>query len=539
VGLTLKLENGIVAAMIKKIFTFILLWSAITALRGAEVIKTDICIYGGTSGGVIAAVQAARLKKSVSLAVFGTHLGGMTSGGLGYTDLGNTKSIGGMAREFYQRVGKFYGTPEQFTFEPHVARHVFETWLAEVGVKPRFNQRLSSVKKEKNRITEIVMEDGTVYRARMFIDATYEGDLMAMAGVSFTFGRESTNTYGETLNGIRASTRPPHQFTVKVDPFVIPGDPASGLLPLVQSGGEEKPGSGDKRIQAYNYRLCFTQNVTNKLPHVKPPNYDPARYALLGRLLDASVAAGKKLTVHSFFNVKYLPNGKTDFNNNGPISTDFIGMNYTYPTNTYEARAKMRQEHLEYIQGLIYYLAHNPHSPAGLRAEIQSWGPCKDEWPSTGGYSPAIYVREARRMVSDYVMTQANCQGTRFATDSICLGSYNMDSHNCQRLVKNGHVRNEGDVQAKLHKPYPIAYGSIVPRQSECENLLVAFAISASHIAFGSTRTEPVFMMISQSAAVAASLAIDEDAAAQKIDYSKLARQLVAGHQILVWNEAL
>ena len=512
------------------------LWLASGVICRAMDIESDICVYGGTSGGVAAVVQATRMGKTVSLAVFDTHLGGLTSGGLGATDVGNTASIGGVAREFYRRVGQHYGQRERFNFEPHVALNIYQDWLVEVGVKPCFNQRLASVRKTGRRITQITMEDGTVYRAKMFIDATYEGDLMALAGVSFTFGREGTNVYGESFNGIRANT-PKHQFTIKVDPYVVPGKPASGLLPFIQAGDGGAPGDGDQRIQAFNYRLCFTQNPTNKLPHVVPPNYDPARYELLGRLLEARVAARDALTMRSFFSVLPMPNGKTDMNNNGAFSTDFIGANWTYPTNTYAARARMYREHLEYTQGLIQYLATSPRSPANLRAEMLSWGPCRDEWPETGGYSPQIYVREARRMVSDYVMTQADCAGTRVANDSVCLGSYNMDSHNCQRIVKDGFVINEGDVQMPVPRPYPISYRAIVPRVGECENIFVPFAISASHIAFGSTRMEPVFMMAAQSAATAAVLALADGVSVQRVNYAKLARRLEADGQILTWKK--
>jgi hypothetical protein len=503
-------------------------------VQGAPVVETDICIYGGTSGGIAAAVQAKRAGNSVSLVVFDAQLGGLTTSGLGATDVGNVATIGGVAREFYQRVGKRYGRAESFNFEPHVAREVYESWLAELGVQPHLNQRLAGVTKSGRRISQIRMEDGTVYRAKMFIDATYEGDLMAMAGVSFTFGREGTNVYGESLNGIRAST-PKHQFDVQVDPYVVPGDPASGLLPFVQPGTGGNPGEGDQRIQAFNYRLCFTQNPTNRLPSVVPKNYDPARYELLGRLIHARLAAGEKLTPGAFFNISSLPNGKTDMNNNGPFSTDFIGMNWTYPTNTYAAREQMNREHLEYIQGLVHYLATSTNVPAGLRSQIAGWGPCRDEWPETGGYPPQIYVREARRMVSDYVMTQADCQSQRVPNDAICLGSYNMDSHNCQRIVQGGFVRNEGDAQIKLPNPYPISYRAIIPRSAECENLFVTFALSASHIAFGSTRMEPVFMMASQSAATAAALAIEGKISVQQVDYAKLASRLTADKQMLVW----
>ncbi|HTI97483.1 MAG TPA: FAD-dependent oxidoreductase [Dongiaceae bacterium] len=501
----------------------------------AAVVESDVCVYGGTSGGVVAAVAAAHLGQTVSLAVYDTHLGGLTSGGLGATDVGTVTAIGGMAREFYRRIGRCYGQEERFDFEPHVAAQVFADWLREAGVTPHWRQRLATVTKSGTRITEIRMEDGTVYRAKMFIDATYEGDLMAQAGVSFTFGREGTNVYDEPLNGVRAST-PKHQFDVAVDPYIIPGNSASGLLPFIQPGDGGTPGAGDRRIQAFNYRLCFTQNPTNRLPHVQPPDFDPARYELLGRLLDAWRAAGKKLTLHSFFNITALPNGKTDMNNNGPFSTDFIGMNWTYPTNDYAAREKLDRQHREYIQGMIWYLLTSPRAPETLRDELRTWGPCRDEWPETGGYSPQIYVREARRLLGEYMMTQADCAGDRVAPDSLCLGSYNMDSHNCQRVVQHGVVRNEGDVQVHVPRPYPIAYRAILPRRSECENLLVPLALSASHIAFGSIRMEPVFMMLGQGAGTAAALADVDAVSVQQLSYARLAAQLTKDGALLHWQ---
>jgi hypothetical protein len=501
----------------------------------AAVVETDVCVYGGTSGGIASAIQVARMGKTVSLAVFDSHLGGLTSGGLGATDVGRVPSIGGIAREFYQRAGRHYGLKETFVFEPHVASDIYAAWLKETGVEPRWNHRLASVQKSGDRITQITMEDGTVYRARMFIDATYEGDLLAMAGVSFTFGRESVATFGESLNGIREKT-PKHQFAAKVDPYVVPGNPASGLLPFIQPGDGGRPGDGDVRIQAYNFRLCFTQNPTNRRPNAVPPNYDPARFELLGRLLDAEAATGTTPKMADFLSVRGMPNGKTDMNNNGPFSTDYLGMNWTYPTNTYVERARMDREHLEYIQGLIHFLETSPRSPASLRHEIGSWGPCRDEWQDTGGYSSQIYVREARRMVSDYVVTQADCLSRRVPEDSVCLGSYNMDSHNIQRVVKDGFAINEGDVQIGVPRPYPISYRSIVPKAGECGNLFVTFALSATHIAFGSTRMEPVFMMAGQSAATAAVLAIDDGVTVQKVDYAKLAARLVKDGQILTWG---
>ncbi len=520
-------------------------WAAIAALAvgfhfaaplpAAQVIESDLCVYGGTSGGVIAAVQAGRMGKSAVIAEFGRHVGGMTSGGLGLTDTGNTGTIGGLSREFYRRVGRAYGQGESFTFEPHVAEQTFLAMLREVNVPVYYEQRLASVTKEGQRITEITMENGNVFRAKMFIDASYEGDLLAMAGVSFTMGRESTNTYNESLNGIRPNT-PAHQFAVAVDPYVAPGDTNSGLLPFIQPGDGGTPGDGDQRVQAYNFRLCLTQTETNKLPIEPPPGYDPARYELLGRYLQARVAAGHSLTLGSFLKIDTMPNGKTDINNNGAFSTDYIGMNYTYPTNSYAERARMWQEHEQYIRGFLTFLASDPRVPEGVRTNLQSWGLCRDEFTDTGGWPHQLYVREARRMVSDYVMIQANCDGARVAADPVGLASYNMDSHNCQRVVKFGSVTNEGDVQRAPAGPFPISYRSIVPRVGECENLFATFCLSGSHIAFSSCRMEPVFMITSQSAATAAVLAMDDHVAVQDLPYARLRLQLLADRQILEWS---
>jgi hypothetical protein len=511
------------------------------SLSAADIVETDICVYGGTSGGVTAAVQGARQGKTVALAVFNNHVGGMTSGGLGATDVGNHGNtyIQGLSREFYERISQRYGgTGARFNFEPKVAEAVFNTMLTEVGITPRWNQRLATVTKTGQRITEIAMEDGTIYRARMFIDATYEGDLMAKAGVSFAAGRESVAQYGESLNGIRAST-PSHQFTVNVDPYVVPGNPASGLLPYIQPGNGGTPGDGDERIQAYNFRMCLTNNAANRLPIPAPPGYDEANYELLGRLIEARVAAGHSLTVTSFMNIASMPNSKTDINNNGAFSTDFIGMNHAYPSATHTEREAMATAHRNYIQGFFYYLGNSTRVPLAVRSGMLNYGFCKDEFLDTGGWPHQLYVREARRMVSDYVMIQQDCLGSRVAPDSIALSAYTMDSHNCQRIVQGGVVKNEGDVQSGTSQPFGISYRSIVPKVGECENLLVPWSLSASHIAFGSIRMEPVFMILAQSAASAAVIAIDDNIAVQQVSYPKLVVQLLADKQRLTWSTDL
>ena len=533
-------------------------------LRGADVIQSDICIYGGTGGGVAAAVQARRMSKSVVIAEFGNHLGGMTSGGLGATDIGNKAAIGGIAREFYHRIAQYYARDEAWrfetrehyfktgsrnstmpdlrapdttlwTFEPHVAEDIFFQMINEAKVPVYFQQRLHFVKKDGARITEIVMENGKTDRASMFLDATYEGDLMAKAGVSYTIGREANNKYKETLNGICAKT-PKHQFAVAVDPYVKPGDGSSGLLSFVQGDDLGQPGTADHSVQAYNFRLCYTQNPANRLPHTSPPNYNPAKYELLARYLEALVAAEHKSKLDDFWHPILMPNSKTDINNNGGFSTDFIGANYEYPDGNYAVRTKIWQEHTDYIRGFVYFLATNPRVPENMRAEMQSWGPAKDEFLDTDNWPHQLYIREARRMISDYVMTEHNCRGDAKAEDPVALAAYTMDSHNCRRIVRNGRAENEGDVQVGGFPPYPISYRSIVPKSGECDNLLVPICLSATHIAYGSIRMEPVFMILGQSAATAAALALNDNTPVQKLSHQKLRAQLIADKQILNWK---
>src|SRR6185369_3335947 len=336
-------------------------------------------------------------------------------------------------------------------------------------------------------------------------------------------------------NGIRAQT-PKHQFTVPVDPYVRRGDPSSGLLPFIQPGDGGKPGEGDRRVQTYNFRLCFTTNAANRKPVEPPDNYDPTKYELLARYLEALVASGHQPKLSEFWNPIWMPNQKTDINNNGGFSTDFIGANYDYPEADYATRAKIWKEHEDYIRGFIHFLATSSRVPAKLRAEMQTWGMAKDEFLDTDGWPNQLYVREARRLISDFVMTEHHCRGTTVARDSVGLAAYNMDSHNCQRIVKNGRVENEGDVQVPPMKPYPISYHAIIPKANECENLLVPVCLAASHIAYGSIRMEPVFMILGQSAATAGCLAIEGKSSVQKVNYEKLRERLLADKQILAWE---
>ena len=509
----------------------------------------DLVIYGGTAGGVVAAVQGSRMGKSVVLIEPGQHLGGLTSGGLGATDIGNKKAIGGISRDFYRRVAQHYARDDawtvqkraefksnrqagnedtMWTFEPHVAEQLFDTMIREANIPVLKGERLdlkAGVIRQNGRIESIQLESGQRIAGKMFIDATYEGDLMAGAGVSYTTGREANAQYGETYNGVQVLDK--HQFKLAVDPYVKPGDPTSGLLPGVDSSTPGPTGSGDNRIQAYNFRMCMTTVPANKIPWPKPEKYDPKRYEILRRYIQAGVwdALGS---------ITPMPNHKTDTNNNGAVSTDHIGANYEYPDGDYATRAAIFQDHVNYQQGLMYFLANDPSVPEKVRLDVSRWGLCKDEFPATGGWPHQLYVREARRMVGAYVMTQNNCQRREVVSDSVGLAAYTMDSHNCRRFVDaDGHARNEGDVQVGGFPPYPIAYRALVPKETECANLIVPVCLSATHIAYGSIRMEPVFMVLGQTAATAASLAIDGFGSVQQVDVRELQQRLKADGQVL------
>ena len=509
----------------------------------------DIVIYGGTSAGVTAAVQAKRMGKTVVIVCPDKHLGGLTSGGLTWTDSGRKEAVGGISREFYQRMKKHYDKsdawvyqkPEEYSryrpeddamwvFEPHVAEQGFEELVAEYKIPVYRNEwlkRKGSVKKNGSRIISITMLNGKTYRGKMFIDATYEGDLMAAAGVSYHVGREGNDVYGETLNGVQTRNATKHQFEKPVDPYIKPGHPDSGLLPLIHSGNPGKEGEGDSRIQAYNFRMCLTKVTENRLPFPKPDNYDPIQYELLARYLDKGWRA-------IFVKFDPAPNRKTDTNNHGAFSTDNIGMNYDYPEATYKRRQEIIKEHEDYQKGLMWFLAYDPRVPVDVREKTSQWGLAKDEFKDNGNWPHQIYVRESRRMIGDFVTTELHLRRIKPTPKPIGMGSYNMDSHNVQRYVDdNGHARNEGDIQVNPGGPYPISYDVIVPKASECTNLLVPVCVSSSHIAYGSIRMEPVFMILGQSAATAAVLAIDDSIDVQDVDYSKLRSHLLADGQVL------
>jgi len=560
--------------MLRTIFSsVVVVWLMIgCAQRPAQ--TYDIVIYGGTSAGIVAAVQAARLGRSVVLIEPSNHLGGLTTGGLGATDIGNKEAIGGLAREFYTRIRQHYAQDKNWTrqtfdeyrsrhpsavdgqtmwtFEPHVASKVFDQMLREANVPVVLGERLDRQRGVRlvdargywegngrsgvrhrvisgRQIGSIAMESGQRFLGRMFIDATYEGDLMAAAGVRYHVGRESNQTYGETLNGVQTGSAVHHQFVRKVDPYRVAGDASSGLLPGVWADGPGTEGEGDRRIQAYNFRMCTTDVPENRRPWDRPEAYDPLRYELLLRNFEAG---DHRVPWHPV----WMPNRKTDTNNNFAISTDNIGMNYDYPEGDYATRQRIIREHEIYQKGLMWTLANHPRVPPQIREEFQRLGLARDEFVETDNWPPQLYVREARRMISDYVMTEQNCLGDRTAPEPVGLAAYTMDSHNTQRYVDAaGHARNEGDVQVGGFPPYPIAYRSIVPRPDQCVNLLVPVCLSASHIAYGSIRMEPVFMVLAQSAATAAAHALEESCAVQSIDYSRLRARLLTDGQRLEW----
>lgn len=510
------------------------LFSFLPALTSSAT-EYDVVVYGQTSAGVMAAVQAKRLGKSVILVGPDKHLGGLSAGGLGATDIGNKHAIGGVSREFYQRIGKHYGKAEMWTFEPHVAEQVFEDFVAENKIEVHRNEWLNrepgkGVTMSEGRIESITMLSGKTYEGKMFIDTTYEGDLMAAAGVSYTIGREANSQYGETLNGVATRYAIYHQFDTPVDPYVTPGDPSSGLLMGIHKGGPGKEGEADKRIQAYCFRMCLTNVPANRLPIPKPKAYDAKRYELLLR----TILAGANKHGAGYFMTSRMPAGKTDSNNAGPFSTDNIGMNYEYPEGDYATRLRIIEDHETYQKGFVWFLSNDPRVPEELRKRTFQWGLPKDEFIDNNHWPHQLYIREARRMVGKHVMTQLNCQGKDKINDSVGMGAYTMDSHHTQRYVDaSGHVRNEGDVEVGGFGPYPISYGAIVPKEGECSNLLVPVCLSATHMAFGSIRMEPVFMVLGQSAATAAAQAIDDEETVQKIDYAKLRKRLLADKQIL------
>ena len=552
-------------------------FSFISPQKQTDQFSADIIIYGGTSAGISAAIQSSRMGKSVVLIEPTQRIGGLTTGGLGATDIGNKQAIGGISREFYQNIRKYYNDPvnwiwqkhdeyvegrnvgnedAMWTFEPSAALKVYKKMIDAENIKLVYGERLNrknGVKKNGAKIIEIEMETGSLYRGKMFIDATYEGDLMAAAGVSYTFGRESNKEYGETLNGVQANDYSitlrgtvsrnsiHHNFIDGVDPYVIKGDPSSGLLPFIVKRGPGIDGYGDKGIQAYCFRMTLTDHPENRIPFAKPENYDEREFELLIRNYEAAQGPVEEMYPYGDPLIPWIntpmPNRKTDTNNQKGFSTDFIGQNFDFPEASYEERDRILERHRNYQKGLMWTLAYHPRIPKKVRDAVSKWGTCKDEYEREDGWQQQLYIREARRMISDYVMTQKNCEGFVIADDPVGLAAYGMDSHQVQRYVDaNGFVQNEGNIEASVPGPYPISYRSLIPKMTECNNLLVPVCVSATHIAFGSIRMEPVFMVLGQSAATAASIAIDNQVEIQNVNYSNLKNLLLKDKQVLQNN---
>ncbi len=517
----------------------------------------DVVIYGGTSAAITAAVQLAQMDKEVIIVCPEKHIGGLSASGLGFTDVGDKSVIGGLSREFYHRVYLHYQNPEawnwqprseygnegqgttaindsmqtMWTFEPHVAENIFEEFVAENNVtifRDEWLDRDNGVEMVDGKITSITMLSGKKFEAEIFMDATYEGDLMAAAGINYHVGREANSVYNETWNGVQCGHyHHSHNFQqLNISPYVIPGDPTSGVLPRISTEAPGENGSGDKRIQAYNYRLCTTNAEGNVVPFEKPENYDPAQYELLRRVF----RGGRT----SMFGGGIIPNKKRDVNNVGPFSSDNIGMNYDYPEASYQERKVILQEHIDYHKGLLYFWCYDESVPEHLREKMKKWGLAKDEFVDNGHWPYQIYVREARRMLGEYVMTENEIMGRHKVDKPIGMGSYTMDSHNAQRYITaEGYVQNEGDLGVDADQPYQIHWGTIVPKKEECKNLLVLTAVSSSHIAFGSIRMEPVFMILGQSAGVIAGMAVEKGIDLHDVAYAELVDELHAVGQIL------
>ncbi|MBZ5623245.1 MAG: FAD-dependent oxidoreductase [Acidobacteriia bacterium] len=505
--------------------TLVLLVCGALASYGA-VEKFDVVVYGGTAGGAIAAVSAAREGLKTALLEPGSHIGGMVSGGLSWTDFGKKEVIGGYALEFYKRIGKYYGMGRYgndlaWYHEPHVAEAILRQMLSEAGVTLFEHHRLrekDAVRKSGAVVRQIVMENGVTFSAKVFIDSSYEGDLMAQAGIGYTWGREASSQYDESLAGVRGRT-PYHQFLVDVPAYASGGS----LLPEIFAGKPGPAGSADQKVQAYNYRMCFSEVPENQVAFARPAGYQPARYELLARLIAARTAAeGRVPGLRTFLKLDRIPNGKLDVNNQGAFSTDYIGASWNYPNATYAERARIRQAHRDYTAGLFYFLANDAQVPEPLRSEMNAFGLCRDEFTDNGNWPSQLYIREARRMVGEYVVVQKDLQSELTKPDAIGMGSYNSDSHNIERIVDaGGFVRNEGDMQVPV-KPYQIPYRVMLPKPTEARNVLVPVAFSASHVAYSSLRMEPQYMIIGQAAGVAAKLAIENRTAVQDVDTGRL-----------------
>jgi hypothetical protein len=522
---------------------WLLAWSACVGVLYAQTPVThDVVVYGDSAAAVAAAIQAKRQGLDVVLVNSTDFLGGMTCSGLSASDIFHRDAVGGVARELYGRIGQHYGKEYVDYFEPHVAQAAMDAMVKDAGVKVFLNEQLDrsagGVSKEDTQVKSFRTLSGQVFAAKVFIDASYVGDLMAAAGVSYAVGREPNTLFAETLNGAqRGDSKPRKHYTQKdkdhfikdVDPYVKPGDPTSGLLPFVFAE-DPVPGEGDRRIQAYNYRLCVTTDPANRLPFAKPAGYRELDHEMLLRNLEAGDVRFPAL-LHK------LPNGKTDWNSMHAVGTDYVGANWDYPEADYATRRKIEQAHELYIRGHLWTLANHPRVPAEIRTQAAAYGLCKDEFPALGGFSPMIYIREARRLQGVYVMTELDCKGKRPVDDPVALASFGLDSHAVRYFVtKRGFLERDGVIWNVPPRPYGISYRSLTPKPEQCTNLLVPVCLSATHAAHGSIRMEPVFMQLGQAAAMAAGIAIKQGISVQAVPYAPVRDLLTAAKLPVEWT---
>ena len=485
---------------------------------------SDVVVYGATAAGVMAAVAAREAGATVLLVAPDRHVGGMVSGGLGWTDVGDTRVLGGAARRFYGAVAEHYGTPLWSVRgpEPHVAEGLLEAMLVRAGVEVRLGEGL---------VAGGVSPAGAVY-----VDASYEGDLMAASGVPYRVGREPRDLHSEGWAGRQPAWRPGrHNFAVTLSPFREDGElvPHIREAELDERGWPlERLGEGDGGLQAYGFRVCLTDRPQNRLPLSAPEGYDPGEFELLARYL---AAAGEGLRPGDLLGLvpDLLPGGKCDVNSIGPFSLNVLdGSNRGYPDGYPAERERIRAHHLRYARGLLHYLAHDENVPAPIRREVARWGPCGDEFADGEGWPHQLYVRDGRRMVGDFVLREADLLDPRPQADAVAVGSYNIDIREVERTwrylpeyVRTPAVFNEGYLSVAV-PPYPIPYRSLTPRRSDCSNLLVPVCLSASHVAFGSVRMEPTLMLLGEACGVAAAQAARRGVCVQDVDVPALQERL-------------
>lgn len=493
----------------------------------------DVVVYGTTASGVVSAIAASRQGMKVALVGVDQHLGGMISGGLSSSDRGKDEVIGGISREFFERVGKHYNESIEWYFEPHVAEQVFREMLGETKVvylqKVRLREQ-NGVRMKDHRIASITLTDGTELSASVFVDASYEGDLMGEAGVQYTWGRESEAQYGELIAGVRDRQRPDHHFNVRVSPYEADGS----LLPEVQKGPRGPLGQGDKYVQAYTFRMCLTNKPGNMIPFPRPDTYDPHRYELLKRYIAALAAKENHPPVMKELMIMNKIKGqKLDINNFGGFSIDHIGASVDFPAANYRRQAEIWADHYNYEAGFFYFLAHDPSVPKSLQDEVNSYGLAKDEFPAEKGWPFQLYIREGRRMMGQYVMTQKDITTDVKKADSIGMGSYQSDSHHVRRIpTDDGAVENEGE-QYVLTVPYQIPYRVMLPQKKDVENLLVPVCFSASHVAYSTIRMEPQYMILGQASGVAAAIAAQQKKAVADISVEELQARLRKENAVL------